>query len=129
MRSVLSRLVFGAAVTAVGGLAWNCGTYDAPQGPPNIIVVLADDMGYGDVGVYNPQSRIPTPHMDRLAAEGVRFTDAHSADSVCTPSRYALLTGRYCWRTSLQRTVLFNYEPPLIEQDRMTVASLLRDHG
>ena len=65
-------------------------------------------MGFGDIGVYNPESRIPTPRMDRLAAEGIRFTDAHSADSVCTPSRYGLLTGRYCWRTQLKRTVLFN---------------------
>ena len=96
---------------------------------PNIVLVLADDMGYGDVGVYNAASRIPTPRMDRLAAEGIRFTDAHSADSVCTPSRYGVLTGRYCWRTQLQRTVLFNYEPPLIEQDRLTVPSLLRRSG
>ena len=96
---------------------------------PNIVIVLADDMGFGDVGVYNPESRIPTPRMDRLAAEGIRFTDAHSPDSVCTPSRYGLLTGRYCWRTRLKRTVLFNYEPPLIEKGQLTVASLLRRSG
>ena len=86
-------------------------------------------MGYGDVGVYNSESRIPTPHMDRLASEGIRFTDMHSADSVCTPSRYGLLTGRYCWRTRLQRAVLFNYEPPLIEPERLTLASLLKRKG
>ncbi len=96
---------------------------------PNIVLILADDLGYGDVGCYNPASRIPTPHIDRLAAEGVRLTDAHAASAVCTPSRYALLTGRYCWRTPLQRRVLFNYEPPLIEQGRVTLASLLREHG
>lgn len=96
---------------------------------PNIVLVLADDMGYGDVGSYNSGSRIPTPNMDRLAAEGVRFTDMHSPDAVCTPSRYGLLTGRYCWRTRLQRTVLFNYEPPLIEPDRLTLASLLKRKG
>ena len=103
----------------------------APPAPPrpNIVLILADDLGYGDVGCYNPASRIPTPHMDRLAAEGVRLTDAHAASAVCTPSRYALLTGRYCWRTPLQRRVLFNYEPPLIEQGRLTLASLLGQHG
>ena len=102
MRSVLSRLVFGAAVTAVGGLAWNCGTYDAPQGPPNIIVVLADDMGYGDVGVYNPQSRIPTPHMDRLAAEGVMFERTYSTTSWTLPSQASMMTGLYpsSWKWS-----------------------------
>ncbi len=102
---------------------------DPASAMPNIVLVLADDMGYGDVGVYNPESRIPTPNMDRLATEGIRFTDMHSADSVCTPSRYGLLTGRYCWRTRLQRTVLFNYEPPLIEPERLTLASLLKRRG
>ena len=96
---------------------------------PNVVLILADDLGYGDVGCYNPFSRIPTPHMDRLAAEGVRLTDAHAASAVCTPSRYALLTGRYCWRTPLQRRVLYNYEPPLIEQGRLTLASLLKEQG
>ncbi|HIL72514.1 MAG TPA: hypothetical protein EYG38_21970 [Verrucomicrobia bacterium] len=96
---------------------------------PNIIFIMADDMGYGDVGCYNEESRIPTPNMDRLAMEGIRCTDAHSADSVCTPSRYGLLTGRYCWRTPLTRGVLFNYEPPLIEPGRMTLASLLKGKG
>ena len=110
-----------------------CGTRPGESDPapvlPNIVLILADDMGYGDVGVYNADSRIPTPNMDRLAATGVRFTDMHSADSVCTPSRYGLLTGRYCWRTPLQRTVLFNYEPPLIEPSRLTLASLLKRKG
>lgn len=90
---------------------------------------MADDMGYGDVGCYNRDSKIPTPNMDRLAAGGIRFTDAHSPSAVCTPSRYGVLTGRYCWRTPLKRSVLFNYEKPLIEPARMTVASMLRAHG
>ena len=90
---------------------------------------MADDLGYGDVGVYNRDAKIPTPHMDRLATQGIRLTDAHSADSVCTPSRYALMTGRYCWRGRLKQGVLFNYEPPLIDPGQMTVASLLRRHG
>lgn len=120
------------AAAAVGAaLAWAaCGTAPGPPRElPNIVLVLADDMGYGDVGAYNPESRIPTPNIDRIAARGIRFTDAHSAASVCTPSRYGLLTGRYCWRTRLQRTVLFNYEPPLIEPGRLTLASLLKRRG
>ena len=96
---------------------------------PNIIFIMADDMGYGDVGCYNPNTKIPTPNMDRLAAQGVRFTDAHSPSTVCTPSRYGVLTGRYCWRSRLKRSVLFGYEPPLIEKERLTVASMLKDVG
>ena len=95
---------------------------------PNIVVILADDMGYGDVKCYNPASKIPTPNMDRLAEQGVRFTDAHSPSAVCTPTRYGLLTGRYCWRTWLKRGVIGGYTPPLIEPHRMTVASLLKKH-
>ncbi len=96
---------------------------------PNIAVILADDVGYGDFGCLNPASKIPTPNIDRLAANGMTFTDAHSGSSVCTPSRYGLLTGRYCWRTRLKRSVLYGYEPPLIEPGRPTVASLLRRAG
>jgi arylsulfatase A len=97
--------------------------------PPNVVVLIADDLGVGDVGCYHPASKVPTPHIDRLAAEGVRFTDAHAAAAVCTPSRYALLTGRYGWRTRLQRGVLSGYAPSLIEADRPTLASTLRDAG
>ncbi|MEM9366704.1 MAG: arylsulfatase [Planctomycetota bacterium] len=96
---------------------------------PNIVFIMADDMGYGDVGCYNTESRIHTPNIDQVATQGIRFIDAHAADSVCTPSRYGLLTGRYCWRTSLKRAVLFNYEPPLIESGRITLASLLKGQG
>jgi len=96
---------------------------------PNIIYILADDLGYGDIGAFNPDCRIPTPNIDRLAAEGMTFTDAHSSSAVCTPSRYSILTGRYCWRTSLKHGVLYGYEPPLIERDRPTVASLLKRAG
>lgn len=97
---------------------------------PNIIFIMADDMGYGDVGCYNPDSKIPTPNMDRLATEGVRFTDAHSPAALCTPTRYGLLTGRYCWRTRLKRGVLIGYdEEPLIETARLTIASLLKKKG
>jgi len=96
---------------------------------PNIIFIMADDMGYGDVGCYNPDSRIPTPHMDRLAAEGMRFTDAHAPSAVCTPTRYGVLTGRYCWRTRLKEGVTGGYEAPLVEADRLTIASMLKSRG
>jgi arylsulfatase A len=96
---------------------------------PNIIFILADDMGYGDVTCYNDQSQIPTPNMDRLAEEGIKFNDAHTPSAVCTPTRYGFLTGRYCWRSSLKRGVLGGYNPPLIEKERMTVATLLKDQG
>lgn len=101
----------------------------APATKPNLIFILADDLGYGDVGCYNKDSKIPTPNLDRLAGEGMRFTDAHAAASVCTPSRYAILTGRYSWRTRLQRGVLGLRGKPLIAPDRLTVASLLQQHG
>lgn len=99
------------------------------QNLPNIVFIMADDMGYGDVGCYNPESKIPTPNMDQLAREGIRCTDAHSPSAVCTPTRYGVLTGRYCWRSRLKRGVLYGYEPPLIEADRLTVAGLLKDVG
>ncbi len=96
---------------------------------PNIVFILADDLGYGDLGCYNPQSKIPTPRLDQLARQGMRFRDAHSPSSVCTPTRYALLTGRYAWRTRLQRNVLGPWDKPLIAADRLTVSKLLQQHG
>ena len=102
---------------------------DSKREHPNIVYLMADDMGFGDVGCYNSDSRIPTPNMDRLAAEGMRFTDAHSPSAVCTPTRYGVLTGRYCWRSRLKFGVLYAYEPPLIEQERPTVASTLKQAG
>jgi arylsulfatase A len=98
-------------------------------GTPNIVFILADDLGYGDLRCYNPNGKILTPHLDRMAAEGMRFTDAHSASAVCTPTRYGLLTGRYCWRSRLKNGVLGGWSPHLIEEGRMTVASLLRERG
>jgi arylsulfatase A len=95
----------------------------------NIILILADDLGYGDLSVYNPSSKIPTPYLNQLAAQGMRFTDAHSPSSVCTPTRYGILTGRYAWRTKLKQGVLDGYSPFLIEKDRVTLASLLRRQG
>jgi arylsulfatase A-like enzyme len=94
-----------------------------------VVVVLADDMGWGDLGCYNRDSRIAAPRLERLAAEGVRFTDMHSPSAVCTPTRYGLLTGRYCWRSSLTRGVLNGYSPSLIEPGRQTLATLCRSRG
>ena len=96
---------------------------------PNIIFIMADDMGYGDLGCLNADSKIPTPHMDRLAREGMIFSDAHSGSAVCTPTRYGVLTGRYCWRTRLKSGVLNGYSRRLIEPGRTTVASLLQGQG
>ncbi len=96
---------------------------------PNVIIVMADDMGYGDVGAYNPEAKIPTPHLDALAAGGMRFTDAHTASGVCTPTRYSLLTGRYHWRTRLQKGVLGGFSKPLIAEDRQTLGGLFQQQG
>ena len=96
---------------------------------PNIVYILADDLGYGDVRCLNPESKIPTPHMDRLASEGLTFTDAHSGSAVCTPTRYGILTGRYAWRTRLKNGVLWGYSPPLIDHGELTVAAYLKGQG
>ncbi len=97
--------------------------------PPNIVVILADDLGYGDVQALNPDSSIKTPHMDALADSGMTFTDAHSNSAVCTPTRYGLLMGRYCWRTRLKSGVQNGYGPPLIESERDTIAETLAGLG
>jgi arylsulfatase A len=97
---------------------------------PNIVFVLADDLGYGDIQCLNPaHGKIATPHADRLAAQGMVFSDAHSGSAVCTPTRYGILTGRYAWRTRLQSGVLGPYDPPLIVADRLTVPKLLARSG
>jgi len=96
---------------------------------PNLVYILVDDMGYGDVSSLNPDSKIKTPNIDRLATEGMIFTDAHTSSSVCTPTRYNVLTGRYNWRTSLKRGVLDGYGPPLIQEDRLTFATLYQQQG
>src|SRR5207244_10206770 len=97
----LSRIVLSLAALSRIGLST---AYAADR--PNIIVILADDLGYGDLKCYNPDSKIPTPTLDRLASQGMRFIDAHASDSLCTPSRYSLLTGRYCFRSRLKNGVL-----------------------
>lgn len=104
-------------------------TASAAEERPNVVLVLADDMGYGDVSAYNPDSKIPTPHIDRLAREGMKFTDGHSASGVCTPTRYSLLTGRYHWRTHLQKGVLGGFSRPLIAAERLTLGGLFQRSG
>lgn len=96
---------------------------------PNIVYILADDLGYGDLACYNASSKIKTPHIDELAKRGMRFTDMHSPSSVCTPTRYGILTGRYCWRGRLPSGVLRGYGRTLIEENRLTVASMLKENG
>jgi arylsulfatase A len=130
-REFLKALGLGASAAFFPGLADTAGLAGAGPGlsRPNIVYILADDMGYGDVGALNPECRIPTPNMNRLAAEGMVFTDAHSGSAVCTPTRYGILTGRYAWRSRLQSGVLFGYGKPLIPPERKTVASFLREQG
>lgn len=101
----------------------------AARDKPNIVYILADDQGWGDAQCYNPESPLRTPGIDRLAREGMRFTDAHSASAVCTPTRYALLTGRYAWRTRLQKGVLVGDKDPLIAEDTLTIGEMLQGQG
>src|SRR5665811_1014633 len=96
---------------------------------PNIVYLLADDMGMGDLGCYNAESKIPTPAMDALAKNGMLFTDAHTNSAVCTPTRYGILTGTYAFRSRLKNGVLWGSSPSLIKDGEATVASLLRKNG
>jgi len=121
-RSLLMRLALMTVLFASGGAR-------SILSDPNIIYILCDDLGCGDVGICNSAGKIPTPNMDRLGREGMVFTDAHSGSSVCTPTRYGVLTGRYAWRSRLKRGVLSGYSDHLIEEGRMTVASLLKQNG
>lgn len=107
----------------------SCHTKSSEPPKPNIIIIYTDDQGVGDVSALNPEAKFRTPNMDRIANEGVVFTDGHSSDGVCSPSRYSLLTGRYSWRTSLKKGVLGADGPCLIEKGRMTIASLLKENG
>lgn len=110
---------------------WGCSESQQQESKyPNVVVIYADDLGYGDVQSYNPANgKISTPNMDRLAEEGMRFTDAHSSSAVCSPSRCTLLTGRYHWRTRLQKGIVPVFGAPLITPDRLTVGGLAKQHG
>ncbi len=118
MRRVLSLVAFFAFATPTGAAE-----------KPNIVVILADDLGYGDVKVFNPAGKISTPNLDALAGAGAMFTDAHSPSAVCSPTRYGLMTGRYAWRSKLKSGVLGGLSPRLIEPNRLTVAQFLKDNG
>lgn len=109
-------------------LSWSQ-TVAAAEQRPNIVIILCDDLGYGDVRCLNPEGKIATPRLDAIASAGMAFTDAHSGSSVCSPTRYGLLTGRYAWRTRLQRHVLGGLSPRLIEPARATIASMLKERG
>ncbi len=109
---------------------WSTLSAGENKAKPNVVIVLADDLGFGDMQANNKdRGKIPTPNMDKLAAEGVRFTDAHSSSGCCSPSRYTLLTGRYHWRTRLQQGIVDVWGKPLISQDRLTIASMAKSQG
>ncbi len=115
--------------TASAALPQRLGAAQERRDRPNIVFVLADDMGVGDLSYLNADSQIPTTNIDRIGREGTYFSDAHSPSALCTPTRYGILTGRYCWRTRVQRGVLWGYSRHLIEPERLTVPSLLKQHG
>lgn len=123
LKSAFQRLTILVALLLTGFSA----SVDAAR--PNVVFILLDDLGYGDFQCYNPQGKIPTPHVNELAQQGMMFRDAHSPSAVCTPTRYALLTGRYAWRTRLQVSVLGGLSQPLIEPDRLTVGKFLQQQG
>lgn len=128
MRVYLVLLVLGFSVALIHSDELSAS--DQNESLPNIVYILADDMGYGDLHANNPASKIPTPELDKMAAEGMRFTDAHSPASVCTPTRYSIMTGEYAFRSKrLRYGALRGYGQPMIEHDRMTVARLLQGGG
>ncbi len=122
------RGLWCAAFTVLGAGGVNAAGAAVPA-RPNVIVIYTDDQGYGDVSALNPEAKFQTPHMDRLAEEGIIFSNGHSSDSVCTPSRYGLLTGRYSWRTELKTGVYNAEQPCMIADGRMTLANLFKDNG
>lgn len=127
-RNYLNRGILGA-VFALCILNSDVSVADARKSP-NFVVILADDLGYGDVRCYNPdRCKIATPRIDQLASEGIRFTDGHCSSGCCSPSRYTLLTGRYHWRSRLQKGICQLWEEPLIAKDRQTIGTLAQRHG
>jgi arylsulfatase A-like enzyme len=123
-RTILKLSFLAVAACAVSALAG-----PAQRDLPNIVFILADDLGYGDVGCYNPEAKVATPNLDKLAGEGIRFTDAHSASTVCTPTRYSLLTGRMAFRTGMRGVFTGVGGPCMIEPQRLTLPEMLRDKG
>lgn len=125
--SVVPALLLGCALLSVSLVTTSALAADASR--PNIVYILADDLGIGDVQPFNPEGKIATPAMNELAKQGMCFRDAHSGSAVCSPTRYGILTGRYSWRSRLQSGVTWGYSLPLIDNQRMTVASLLKSQG
>ncbi len=126
MKYLIFLLLLPAFVT---GCKQAVETPNGDTGHPNIIYILADDLGYGDVSCLNDNSKLITPNIDKLASEGVSFTDAHTSSAVCTPTRYGILTGRYNWRSYLKKGVLSGFSKALIKPDRLTVAGLLQKNN
>lgn len=122
----IPAIALGTLLTIV---FFSCSKKEEQNRLPNIICILADDMGYGDVSAYNENSKIKTKYIDQLVKEGVMFTDAHTSSAVCTPTRYGIMTGRYNWRSSLKSGVLSGYSKALIEQERITMAEFLKGNG
>lgn len=123
-----SKLIFLFLILLLQ-IACNNSKIDNQISKPNIVIILADDFGVGDIQAHYPDNKISTPHLDKLVHQGMSFTDAHSGSAVCSPTRYGLLTGRYAWRTQLQEWVLACYEPPLIDDDRLTLPKYLKQQG
>jgi len=107
----------------------SCRPSTTQENRPNVVFIMADDMGWGDVASYNPESLIPTPNLDRLSDEGLSFMDAHSGAAVCSPTRYGVLTGRFYWRTYKKHALVMPYDPPVIPPERLTWGSMMRDRG
>ena len=125
---------FIALYILVTAIFLSCGTKGekkivSKEKGPNIIYVLADDLGYGDITAFNPDGKIQTPNIDKLASDGMIFTDAHTPSAVCTPTRYGILTGRYNWRSPIKSGVLTGKSKALIPNNRTTVASLVKKKG
>ena len=120
-RLICGLLLAGSAPVSVLPAA------EIPPHRPNIVILYADDMGYGDLAANNPDSKIPTPNLDRLAAEGMRFTDAHSSSGICTPSRYALLTGRHHWRDF--HGIVGAFGRSVFKPGQLTLPEMLRQCG
>ena len=132
MRTMSKFIVVSSVLLGLSG-AHQSASAQAQSAPstarPNIVYILADDLGYGDLSCLNPDGKINTPNIDSIAQAGMVFTDAHSGSAVCTPTRYGVMTGRYAWRTRLKRGVLGGWSRPLMSADRMTVASMLKENG
>ena len=119
-------LLTGSLIIGAAGCSSSDKSGSEESSRPNIIFIMADDLGYGDVSCYNPDSKIQTPNMDLMASQGKIFLDAHTPSAVCTPTRYGVLTGRYPWRSELKQGVLWGYSAPLITPERLTIASMLK---